>query len=349
MRARTPRPLDMRSMAEGLSYPGVDPRTWGSYGTVDAEDPVVFDEQYGPLVNVTLQPSKTQVRCRVGMHVAGNGEAEYFPFVAGDEVYVLLPEGSERGDCVIVCRLNNEIDKFPAESIAGQDPTTNTFGFRRMRTAYVQEVAGPVVLRQATTEALLSFDTKGSVTLKDGNKAALQMSADAFGYQSGDAKYLLQLDLSGSRFTLQVDDAILTLAGSAASPQKNALSVPGALSLVTLGNPAAEHVVTTEAVFSILDQWQTAFLALWSTAWAAINTPAVGAPLGPVLTTALAAVFGAPAALAATATTAAVAPLNPAIGAAVFGAFASAAAKQPGTPGLGQGTPGIGCPGLLAG
>lgn len=325
-----------------MSYPGIDPRVWGSYGTVDAEDPVVFDEQYGPLVNVTLQPSKVPVRCRVGGHVAGNGEGEFYPFVAGDEVYVLLPEGSPRGDCIIVCRLNNEIDKFPADSVAGQDPTTNTFAFRRMRTAYVHEVAGPIITRQATTDALLSFDAKGAVTLKDGAKAALQMSPDVFGYQSGDAKFLLQLDLTGKRFTLQVDDAIITISASSASPAKNAVSVPGLLSLVTLGNPAAEHVATTEAVCNLIAQ---IFNVLGLVLVNSMPGPLLGATLGPLLvdpafSTATIALGVAAAGLA---------PLNPAVAAAITAAFAVAQPKPPGAPGLGQSAPGIGCPGLLVG
>ncbi len=54
-----------------------------------------------------------------------------------------IPEGNERAGCVILGRLCNGIDKFPMKSIAGQDPTTNTFAFSRRRTPKVEEVNGP--------------------------------------------------------------------------------------------------------------------------------------------------------------------------------------------------------------
>ena len=313
------RPLDQRTVGEGLGFPGIDPRQWISYGVVD-EEAVTFDDDLGPLVSTTLQPSGYQVTCRLGYGTAGNGEGEYHPFVPGDEVLVAIPEGNERAGCVIFCRLNNGVDKFPGSSVAGQDPTTNTFGFRRMRTPWVEEIAGPWLLRQATTGALLSFDTKGVVTLKDGQKAALQMTPDLFGYQSGDAKFLLQLDLTGKRFTLQVDDAVMTISGSKASPAKSAIAIPGSFAITTSGNPAAEHVATIEAIANVL--------------------VALGSVVAPPFT---------PANVAAAVTQASTTPLAPPVAAAIFGAFSSAKQKPPAVPGQGQLTPGIGCKGLLAG
>src|SRR5690606_24717279 len=132
------------------------------------QDIVVFDEEEGePLVRVLLEPTKVPVTCRVGSMCAGNGEGEWSPFVEGDEVMVLIPEGDERSGCVIICRLNNSIDRFPMDSVAGQDPTTNSFAFQRRRTPFIQEFAGPLFLRTALSEAFISIDSAGAVTIRD--------------------------------------------------------------------------------------------------------------------------------------------------------------------------------------
>src|ERR1019366_2087115 len=123
----------------------IDTRQWVSYGTVSPETPdaksTTFTKEYGPLVNVKLHPTGIPVVCRVAHEVAGNGEGEWFPFIEGDEVIVLIPEGDETAGCVIMGRLNQEIDFWPT-IVAGQDPRLNNFAFRRMRTPYIFETAG---------------------------------------------------------------------------------------------------------------------------------------------------------------------------------------------------------------
>lgn len=315
------RPIDQRSTAEAFSFPGIDPRQWISFGTVDTEDPVVFDEETGqPLVSVTLKPSEVQVVCRVGMGVAGNGEGEWAPFLPGDEVLVALPEGDERAGVTIIARLANELDKFPMESVAGQDPTTNTFAFKRQRTAFIHEVSGMYMVREAKSEAFFSIDSKGVLTFRDGQKAGFQITPDVFGYQNSDGTAVLQLDLTGKRFSLTIDDVVMTLSSSKASPETSAISVPGTLAMSTNANPAVEHVITTEAVAMLLYQ--------------------IGLLVAPPLSTAQ---------IATAITAASVAPLDPVISSAIAGAFAAAAQKPPGVPGTGQVKPGIGCAGLLAG
>lgn len=317
-------------MAEALSHPGIDPRQWFSYGLVAQDAPYAFDPDYGPLIAVELQPSGVEVNCRVGMQVAGDGEGDYHPFVEGDEVAVLIPQGNERGDCLIVARCSNARAPFPTGSVGGQDPTTNSIAFTRRRTPYVQEFAGPVLLRCATSEAFLSLDEKGIVTLRDGQKSALQLSPDAFGYQSGDSKFLFQLDLTGGRFTLQVDDALLTLSSSSADPQVNALGVPGTFAVSTLANPAVEHVLTTESFVNFLTYVLSAVGALALPPFA-VTPVQVAAAIATAIPLAQAA------------------PQNPALGALLVSTFGSATQKPPGVPGLGQVYPAIGCQGFLVG
>jgi hypothetical protein len=332
-KARSTKPIDLASLTAALSGQA-DSRTWVSMGTVSYETGAVrFDEDLGPLVDVVLQPSKSVITCRVGADVAGKGEGSYFPFVAGDEVLVALPEGSERASPVILCRLNNQADSFPT-TVAGQDPKKNAVAFRRQRPPQVFECAGPMIARNSTTGAMVAIDGNGGVTIRDGSANVVQLSADTVTVQSGDAKFLFQFDLSGGRGTLQVGDAILSLASSTAQQQKSALVTPGPLTISTSTQPAAEHVLTTEAMINL-------FVELLRAAGLA----AVCAPGGP-FTFAPGALEVAP---AVGIPIASVATLDPITAAAIVAAFAAATQKPPATAALGQSNPGIGCCGLKAG
>lgn len=320
-------------MAAGMAHRGADTRTWVSYGTVDDDEPVVMDPDLGPLVAVTLQPLNVSARCRVLMQSAGKGEAEYVPFVAGDEVLVALPEGSTWSAPCILGRLCNSIDKFPTGSVAGQDPSKNNFAFKRTRTAWIHEVEGGYLIREAVSGSFVQLDKGGTVTLRDGSKGALQMSKDVFGYQSGDGKFLVQQDLGAKRFTAKVDDALLTIAASSSSSPASAVVAPGTFSISAGAQPANEHAVSTEAVVNLV-------LQILSALGTSIPAPITGAALVAWVTAGSA---------AAGVTAAAGMPLNPLVAAAIQGGFALMGQKPPGAPSVGQSLPGIGCPAIFVG
>lgn len=334
-------PYDAATQSEANAGPGHE---WNSYGIVGFNDgePVIFDTDRGQVfVKVVLHPSFRKVFARVRGHVAGNGEAEYFPFIENDEVTVDLIGGSER-DAVISGRLNNAIDSFPMDSVAGQDPTKNNFAFKRRRTPVIEEFAGPVTFRSALTGAFIQIGLDGSVTLKDAENAALQLSPDAFSVMgpstpTSPPEFMFQLDFTGRHAVLQVGDAIFAMSASDASPEQNLLTVPGAFALGTIGNPALEHAISTEAVANLVFQWFTTLAA----AFAPVVPPLNGSAISGVITAWLAA--GMPASIQLAATT----PLLPPIGAAISSAFAGALPK-PNTP-TGQLAPGIGSPGFLLG
>lgn len=277
---------DLATMREAFAGPGQDTRQWVSFGTVfekqnvdDATiEPVEFDSEFGaPLVNVKLAPSGYEVRCRVAGSVAGNGEGQWHPFVPGDEVIVLIPEGDERCGPVIVGRMNNSIDKWPDESIAGQDPTNNTFAFERRRTPFVAEYAASYMLRSAVHGAFILISDTGMVTIRDGSKGSLQIGPDIFGFMEGggqeavedpdatpEPKALFQLDLTGRRATLQVDDASIILNSSEADASAGQLMIasPGQV-IVGIGtnlaaNACVEHVLTFESFYALLDAFANA-------------------------------------------------------------------------------------------
>lgn len=299
--------FDASTLAEAFRRPGQDPRQWISYGVVDQRtqdedgsdvDAVFFDKELGPLVRVTLQPTNIPVVCRVGMQAAGNGEAEYHPFIAGDEVLVAIPEGNERAAPVIFSRLCNGIDLFP-ENVAGQDPTKNTFGFRRRRTPFVEEFASTWMIRVASHGGFALLSEAGTWTLRDGSGGALQMGPDIFGFSEGSrtktdpnvpgipppVKALLQYDLTGRRIIFQMDDAQFMLNSSTSDAQKgNAfLSVPAQLTVALGNNKPQEHVATVEFVLATLQVALASIAAGFGfPAIAAVSAAiaAGGAPLG---------------------------------------------------------------------
>ncbi len=338
-RPRT-RPIDVAALAEAMRAPGNDPRQWVSFGLV-SDEPIDFDPDHGPLVPCILKPSEVEVQCRVSMQVGGNGEGEYYPFVEGDEVLVVVPGGNERGGCVIIGRLPNARTPFPQESVAGQDPASNAFGFRRTKAPFINEAAGTITMRQAESGAFLTLDQTGTVTIANGDKSALQLSADALTLQSSDGASILQLDITGGRATLQSGSAVLTLASSTAVPATSSLVVPNVLQLSTIGAPPAEHVTTTEQVVNLVSG---IFNVLGAALTATGATPLTGASLGaffsdPAFSTALAAAIPALAQR----------QQNNLVALALVATFSNPTAKPPPIPGQGQTSPGIGCIGILAG
>lgn len=356
MVARRARGIDHASTARAFSYGGIDPRVWISFGTVDQtteasqEQIVTFDADDGQVyVSVTLKPTDMQVRCRVGMLTAGPGEAFYFPFVSGDEVLVALPEGNPGAGATIIARLNNSYDPFPQTSVAGADPAQNSFGMIRTRSALTIESGATIMLRSAAAGAFARLDARGNITLRDGASGALQMGAEVFGYQSGPGTEFLQLDLNEKRFNLKVGQASFLLAGdltaaaAAGTPPGSFLMVPGAMTVSAGGaqpNATVEHVLTTEALYANLFALGTALAAVVIP----VPIPTIQAFGGALLAALAAGVTFPPAFLAAQAV-----PLSPVLSLGLQAAFALAPPKAPGTPGLGQTTPGIGCPAFLAG
>lgn len=366
---RKARPIDARSLGEALSYPGIDPRTWISYATVDG-DPVDHDDELGYLIPITLQPSQVQQTAVVGQQIAGDGEGEHWPFVEGDTVLVAIPHGMERGGPVIFCRLSNARAK-PPKIVAGQLAGKNNLSYRKTRTARLEEYGDRWTVRSAVSEALISIETTGTITLRDGGKGALQLSSDAFAYQGGNPDIpgqlcVLQFDLPAVRATIAAGEAQLTLSSIASTPSfplssNSLLSVPSNLQISSGGNLAAEHAASAESVANFLLQFETLFLTAMGTAFGAMGTPlgaslgAFGAGFTTAWTTAMSTAFAAfvsslPTTIAGAASTAAVTPQIPAVASAIFAAFLAQPPKvTPGVPGVGQPTPGLGAAATLIG
>lgn len=319
-------PLDLPSVLGSGAAPD---RDWLTIATVDdAEDAVSFDDELGPLVVVTTHPAGRSLVCRVGMRVAGRGEADYpQPFVAGDEVLVAIPEASPRARPVILCRLCNGIDRFPSR-VMGQDSTKNAFAFSRTVAPKVVESDGPIFVRHAPSGAFVSIAADGTITLRGPAGAAMQIGAERVGGQTADGTVLVQLDQSAARATVAAGSAILSLASSGQS----GVVAPGTISVSSSGQPAAEHAISAEAVANLL---ASLIVQL------GIQNPGVLTGVG------LAALL--PVLLPAVVAAAAVTPQLPPVALALVAAFAAATPKPPAVPGQGQLLPGIGCAGTFVG
>jgi len=249
--------FDAAAFSEALSRPGIDPRQWVSFGTVmpetDSIKSVVFDDELGPLVGVILQPSGIEVSCRVSGMCAGNNEAEYFPFISGDEVIVVIPEGEERAGCTIVGRLNNASDAWPT-SVAGTDATKNTIAFRRMRTPFVLETSAAYLVRSAITGAFFGLTTAGAFTMATGDGstgggALFQLGADTIGFRTKEADTLVEIDVKKK--------SVDAIAGNATrfhlDPSADSyLYAAGSLKFSAFGSNPAYHVTSIESVAVLL-------------------------------------------------------------------------------------------------
>lgn len=266
--------FDRVSAAEAFGMPGIDPRRWCCYGVVakasDTQKSVVFTDDNGgplpyPVVNVDLQPSGETVPCRVGYHVAGNQEGEWWPFTAGDEVVVLIPMGDENHQPVIVARCNQSLDVFPP-LVAGLDTTQNNLAFKRTMAPYVFETIAPYLVRNATTGSFFTIDKGGDIYIANGNNNVLHVGSDWAGLQLGDATTMMQLvpaTLDGThngQVFLQGNACQLLLDDAAAF-----LMTPGTLAIVTAGGGCpAQHAVSTEQVVALIEGYFSAFATLFA-------------------------------------------------------------------------------------
>lgn len=248
--------MDSALAAEAFKMPGIDPRQWISYGTVDAgtpeQPPIIFKDAdgnpnpYGPQVLVTLQPSGVTVPCRVAGAVAGDGEADWYPFVPGDEVIVVIPEGDERAGACIVGRLNQELDAFPLV-VAGQDVTKNTFGFRRMRTPFIVETAAAYLIRSALTGSQIGIDSEGKVIINDGDQGSLTIGPESIGLSSGDGEAFVTVFPASKETYLGAGSATFLLNETEAK-----FISQGAISFATLGASPNQMGVTAEQVVAFV-------------------------------------------------------------------------------------------------
>lgn len=331
----------VNELFELLKGPGIDTRTWVSWALVDKDESeelggkaVTITEEYGPLINVTLQPSGIPVRARASASVAGNGEGEWFPFLEGDEVLVVMPSGAP-ANAVIIGRLNQEIDKFPS-MVAGNEVASNTFAFRRMRTPYIIETAASYLVRSAVTGAYFGIETSGNLTFSDATGGFLHLGADFSGFQSGDGEMLLQLNFTDRVIRMSVDGTAIFDWGAVAAQA----ATQGTLTMSTSGNPPFANVTTSQSTVLFMSKFMNSLgLALIALGAAPLTGVSLGAVLVepanlPLILAAIAAV------------TPPIGTLTPVVLQAIDAALLGPKSPDPIT---GVTTPGLGCVGFKVG
>jgi hypothetical protein len=321
-------------------------KQWTSVGVVVADNgasAVTFNDANGNplpqgyLVTVKLMPSGVTVACRVSSQVAGNGEADFYPFVANDEVQVIVNEGNERANCVIIGRLNQSFDVHPT-SVAGQDSTSNTFGFRRIIAPYILECGNSYLIRNALTGAFFSIDKTGAITATNGDMHYLAIGHDFVGLVLGDNSAVMQLLPATSQVFLQANGTQLLLDNDASQ-----FLTTGTLALATSGIGTTGHAITAEQVLMLIQASITPLGAAIVAAFTTVmpTTPLTGAN-GAALAATLAILLApaAPTLLVGAVSAAAALPIAPPLSAALL-----AALNIPGDP-TGA-IPGVGKVGLL--
>ncbi len=284
------RSFDHASFGKAFSGP---PQHWVSYATVDADTKesksVTFEDAdgnpspYGPMINVTLQPSGVAMPCRVAMLVAGEGEGEWYPFAAGDEVLVVIPEGNQRGGACIIGRMNQEIDTWPTV-VAGQSSTGNKFGFRRMRAPFILETSASYLIRSATTGSQIGIDDKGQVIVNDGDQNSMTLGPEALGFTSGDTESFITV--------LPPTKEVFLGAGSTSflfNPDASKFISTGTLSFATAGGSPSGMGVTAEQVVAFVINVITALAVNTAFNPASPLVAPTAAIIGPIVTLALAA------------------------------------------------------------
>ncbi|GAC1476189.1 MAG: hypothetical protein PVSMB8_02780 [Vulcanimicrobiaceae bacterium] len=284
----------LKELAQG---PDVDTRTWICFGTVandqELADPkaksVLFpgDEQDlpFPIVMITLHPHGVSAPCPVAARIAGNGEAEWVPFVSGDEVVVGIAQGSERAGCVILGRLNQRLDKFPA-SVAAQGTDQNNLAFTRSRAPVLIESAAGVLLRSAASGAVIGISANGSATIANGDGGSLHVGPDYIGIGTNDQAACVQVlpesGLAGAQVHIEANGTILNFDGDVST-----ILTTGTLSIGTAGVSPSGHALTLEQLVGILTHLSTVVGLITPVAVAAALAAAATSALDPVSITAI--------------------------------------------------------------
>lgn len=320
-----------------FGVPNADGRLWVSYGTVlldenlegEEDRAVTFDEDVGPLVEVELQPSNQIVTCRVATAVSGVFEAEWSPLVGGDEVLVVIPEGSEQGPPCIIGRLNNALDKFP-EKVAGKDARQNNLSFTRTQTPTIIESGSLYMIRSAKTGAVVGIDEEGNVTIRDGNATGFQFGPSGFALQDADGLGQFVLNTEESYASVWWQNTMLKMDGTNFD-----IAASGNVAIGSAGNTPVLHAMAVEQVANLMVSMLTAMSAV-----------VLAIPTNPLTPTALATALNPAtggAAIMAGAIASAAANADPTLQATLALVQAALLAPVPTTPQ----TPGLACPGVI--
>jgi hypothetical protein len=121
---------DYNRIANAVSRPGIDPRSWVCMARVDEdEDAIVWDDALGWLVDVTFvgggSDGEGPINCRVASPSQGSGVGVSRPQRPNGLVIVLIPNGDPNDDAIIVGQLH-DVDDFTVPSEVNGDTIVET-------------------------------------------------------------------------------------------------------------------------------------------------------------------------------------------------------------------------------
>ena len=115
LRSRVLTGIDPHRLGSAVSYPGIDPRIWVSYGVLTSEPYIeTIQGEQDVFVDVLLLPSRQPETARVGSIYAGNGFGFYTPMHTNDEVLICAPSGDPDEGLVVTQRMWSPSDPPPA-------------------------------------------------------------------------------------------------------------------------------------------------------------------------------------------------------------------------------------------
>jgi len=104
---------DLTRISAGVQRPGIDPRINCSLAYALGESTI--DPKHGHYVEVKLIPSELELTCRVTQDYAGKGFGNHDGLIhAGDELFVIIPEGDPALGPFVVKRAWSELYAPPA-------------------------------------------------------------------------------------------------------------------------------------------------------------------------------------------------------------------------------------------
>lgn len=125
--------VDVERVAEAVSRPGIDPRTWVTLGRTSADlSASDYDLDLGWTVDVELQGGGTHgnvVSCRMASGWPGvAGYGEFRPPGQDEEVVVVLPGGDPEEDPIVLGVVTSRSGADAPTTVAGRDidPTAET-------------------------------------------------------------------------------------------------------------------------------------------------------------------------------------------------------------------------------
>jgi hypothetical protein len=115
--------IDASRLADIVSRPGIDPRVWILFATVEA---LGFDEVEGIFADVRYVHNGRKITAYVGSPATGDGFGDWCPLKVDQLVLVAVPNGDEENGAIVIASSWDASRRPPTEFQSEDDPTEPT-------------------------------------------------------------------------------------------------------------------------------------------------------------------------------------------------------------------------------